>query len=200
MLICNDQEYGMVERVKLKKENSSASLLTESAERLETKRDKLRAVLDPKNRLEELYCDQSLHASHAIERLQRCAPAIINMAMAEALFGILARLGVEPQQAVALGEQWISGDPSTRSEVSMLLQDHGLDESAIEAEAILKCLPTLNALTQLQASQITIRDKGLSGLVFSREALMRSVHSGEADIAVRQPQQILDQRDRKHDN
>jgi hypothetical protein len=191
-----------VERVK-KKKNSSASLLTESADRLETKRDKLRAVLDPKNRLEELYCDQSLHASHAIERLQRCALAMINMAIPDALFGILERLAMERDRAVALVEQWISGDPTARSEVSTMLRNHGLDESAIEAEAFLKCLPTLSALTQLQASQIAIRDKGLSGLVFSREVLMRSVHSREANLALRQtsgPQQISDQRDRKHDH
>ena len=191
-----------MERVK-KKKNSSASLLTESADRLETKRDKLRAVLDPKNRLEELYCDQSLHASHAIERLQRCALAMINMAIPDALFGILERLAMERDRAVALVEQWISGDPTARSEVSTMLRNHGLDESAIEAEAFPKCLPTLSALTQLQASQIAIRDKGLSGLVFSREVLMRSVHSREANLALRQtsgPQQISDQRDRKHDH
>ena len=191
-----------MERVK-KKKISSASLLTESADRLETKRDKLRAVLDPKNRLEELYCDQSLHASHAIERLQRCALAMINMAIPDALFGILERLAMERDRAVALVEQWISGDPTARSEVSTMLRNHGLDESAIEAEAFLKCLPTLSALTQLQASQIAIRDKGLSGLVFSREVLMRSVHSREANLALRQtsgPQQISDQRDRKHDH
>jgi hypothetical protein len=64
-------------------------------------------------------------------------------------------------------------------------------------------LPALTALTQLQASQIAIRDKGLSGLVFSREVLMRSGPSGEANRALRQtsaPQQISDQRDRKHDH
>ncbi len=57
----------------------------------------------------------------------------------------------------------------------MLLEHHGLNVSAIEAEAMMTCLPTLTALTQLQASQIAIRDKGLSGLAFSREVLMRSV-------------------------
>jgi hypothetical protein len=192
-----------VESEKMKKEISSTSLLTESAGRLETKRDKLRAVLDPKNRLEELYCDQSLHASHAIERLQRCAPAIINMAIPDALFGIMERLAVERDYAVALVEQWISGDSTARSEVSTLLKNHGLDESAIEAEAFVKCLPTLSALTQLQASQIAIRDKGLSGLVFSREVLMRSVNSREAKLAPGQssgPEQLSDQRDRKHDH
>jgi hypothetical protein len=193
----------MVERVKLRRANSSASLLTESAERVEAKRDKLRAVLDPKNRLEEFYCDQSFYASNAIERLQRCGPAIINRAIPDALFSILQRLAVGRDRAEALVEQWMSGDPRARSDVSTLLQDHGLDESAVEAEAIMNCLPALTALTQLQASQIAIRDKGLSGLVFSREVLMRSGPSGEANRALRQtsaPQQISDQRDRKHDH
>ena len=193
----------MVERVRLRIANSSASLLTESAERVEAKRDKLRAVLDPKNRLEEFYCDQSFYASNAIERLQRCGPAIINRAIPDALFSILQRLAVWRDRAEALVEQWMSGDPRARSDVSTLLQDHGLDESAVEAEAIMHCLPALTALTQLQASQIAIRDKGLSGLVFSREVLMRSGPSGEANRALRQtsaPQQISDQRDRKHDH
>jgi hypothetical protein len=193
----------MVERVRLRRATSSASLLTESAERVEAKRDKLRAVLVPKNRLEEIYSEQSFHASNAVERLQRSATAITNMAIPEALFSILMRLGVERDRAVALVEQWISADPSARSEVSRLLEDHGLDESAIEAEAIMKCLPALTALTQLQASQIAIRDKGLSGLAFSREVLMRSVPSGEANRALRRtsgPQRIADQRNRQHEH
>jgi hypothetical protein len=193
----------MVERVRLRIANSSASLLTESAERVEAKRDKLRAVLDPKNKLEELYCEQSFYASNAIERLQRCGPAIVNRAIPDALFSILQRLTVERGRAVDLVEQWMSGDPSARSEVSTLLQDHGLDESAVEAEAIMNCLPALSALTQLQASQIAIRDKGLSGLAFFREVLMRSGASGEANPALRQtsrPQRISNQRDRKHDH
>jgi hypothetical protein len=37
-------------------------------------------------------------------------------------------------------------------------------KSAIDAEAMMKCLPALTALTQSQASQIAIRDKGVSGL------------------------------------
>ena len=193
----------MVERVRLRIAISSASLLTESAERVEAKRDKLRAVLDPKNKLEELYCEQSFYASNAIERLQRCGPAIVNRAIPDALFSILQRLTVERGRAVDLVEQWMSGDPSARSEVSTLLQDHGLDESAVEAEAIMNCLPALSALTQLQASQIAIRDKGLSGLAFFREVLMRSGASGEANPALRQtsrPQRISNQRDRKHDH
>jgi hypothetical protein len=192
-----------MERVRLRPRISPASLLTESAERLEAKRDKLRAALYPKNRLEELYCDQSDHASNAIERLQRCGPAIINMAMPDALFCILGRLAVERERAIVLVEEWISGDPTARSEVSTMLQNSGLDESAIEAEAILKCLPTLIALTQLQASQIAIRDKGLSGLAFCREVLMRDVQPGEANLApgdAAGTKRISDPRNRKHDH
>jgi hypothetical protein len=192
-----------MERVKMRPRISPASLLTESAERLEAKRNKLRAVLDPKNRLEELYCDQSDHASNAVERLQRCGPTIINMAMPDALFGILVRLAVARERAVVLVEQWISGDASARSEVSTILQSHGLDESAIEVEATLKCLPNLIALTQLQASQIAIRDKGLSGLAFCREVLMRDVQPGRTNLAACDAsgtKRTSDQRDRKHEH
>jgi hypothetical protein len=121
-----------MERVRLKSAISPAALLTESTERLEAKRGKLRAVLDLKNRLEELYFDQSFDASNAIERLQRCGPAIINMAMPDALFSILERLAVERERAVTLVEQWISGEPTARSEVSAILQNHGLDETRLK--------------------------------------------------------------------
>jgi hypothetical protein len=190
----------MVERVRLRRAISAASLLTENAERLEAKRDKLRAVLDPKNRLEEVYFEQSVDASNAVERLQRCGPAIINMAMPDALFSILEWLAVERERAVTLVEQWISGDPSAKSEVSAILQNHGLDETAIEAEAMIKSLPTLIALTQLQVSQIAVRDKGLSGLAFCSELLMRSAHSGEANPPPPRAERIPDQRDHKHDH
>src|SRR4051812_29755123 len=129
----------MVERVRLRRPISSVSLLTESAERLEATRDKLKAVLVPKKRLEEIYFDQSFHASNTVERLQRAPTAIINKAIADALFSVLMGLAVERGRAVALVEQWMSADPSARSEVSVLLEEHALDESAIEAEAILNC-------------------------------------------------------------
>jgi hypothetical protein len=198
----HNQEYDM-EHARLRPKISSTSLLTESAQRLEAKRAKLRSVLDPKNGLEELYSDQSFDASNAIERLQRCGPAIINMAMPEALFGILERLAVERERAVALVDQWVSGDPTARSEVSALFQKNGLDESAIEAEAIVMRLPTLIALTQLQVSQIAIRDKGLSGLAFCRELLLRSAQPGGVSLALRDSspaESISDQRDHKHDH
>jgi len=192
-----------MQRLRLRPVISSAPLLTESAERLEENRGKLRSVLDPKNRLEELYYDQSAHASDAIERLQRCAPAIINMAMPDALFGILGRLGVERERAIVLVEQWISGNPIARSEVSTMLQNSGLDESAIEAEAILKCLPALITLVQLHASQTAIRDKGLSGLAFCREMLTKDVRPTRANPArgdASGTERISDQRHRKHDH
>ena len=99
-------------------------------------------------------------------------------------------------------DQWISGEPTARSEVSAILQNHGLDETAIEAEAMMKSLPILIALTQLQVSQIAVRDKGLSGLAFCSELLMRRAPSGEANPPPNPPraERILDQRDHKHDH
>jgi hypothetical protein len=63
---------------------------------------------------------------------------------------------------------------------------------------MMKNLPTLIALTQLQVSQIAVRDKGLSGLAFCRELLMQSAHSGEANPP--RAKRLLDQRDHKHDH
>jgi hypothetical protein len=47
-------------------------------------------------------------------------------------------------------------------------------KSAIEAEAMMKCLPAMTALTQSQASQIAIRDKGVSGDFLRAATLLRS--------------------------
>jgi hypothetical protein len=54
------------------------------------------------------------------------------MAMPDALFSILERLAVERERAVTLVEQWISGEPTARSEVSAILQNHGLDETRLK--------------------------------------------------------------------
>ncbi|MGR4929874.1 hypothetical protein ACIPUD_24190 [Bradyrhizobium sp. CAR08] len=69
---------------------------------------------------------------------------------------------------VALIERWSGGNPDARAEVAALLEEAGLTELNIEADAMITSLPTLIALEQLQSSKGTRRDKALAGLAFYR--------------------------------
>ena len=82
-----------------------------------------------------------------ILRLRRCKVVIINSAFRSALEGVLMQLLREPGQyahsthlgnhAQALAHAWFT-DKGAKKQVSEILSRFGLDESAIEAEAIRK--------------------------------------------------------------
>jgi 5'-deoxynucleotidase YfbR-like HD superfamily hydrolase len=77
----------------------------------------------------------------------------------------------EKDDAEELSRRWFS-DPEAREEVSALLREIGLDESAVEAEAIRISFDVLDALDGMLTSLEGRRNKALACLVGYRASLM----------------------------
>jgi hypothetical protein len=98
--------------------------------------------IKPRGIVEQIYVADIAVLSWEILRLRRCKAAIINTAFEDALLTILNRLmgylnsdSPESEERAALVSDWFS-QPKAKGEVSELLAQYHLDESAIEAEAI----------------------------------------------------------------
>jgi len=159
-----------MKRVRLLRKISPFVLPTESEEQFDDERRSIFAAVKPRNRIEQMYADDISCSSWRTQRLSRAANAIIKLALPESLFVLLSQqLDVERSHAQKLVAAWSNGDPGAKAEVLSILGEHGLDESAIEAGAIIASLPNLAAIEQLLASNASRRDKGLSGIAFWRE-------------------------------
>ena len=91
--------------------------------------------------------------------------------MPEVLYELLFRHNImQDEQALDLVDRWAKGDPDARREVETSLESHGMTDADIEAEATLRCLPTIHAFDQLQTAASARRDKALAGIVFWRRA------------------------------
>ena len=158
-----------MKRVSLLRKISPFVLATESAEQFDDERRSISAAIKPRNRIEQMYADDISSSSWQVLRLRRTANAIVNLALPESLFVLLTQqCDVERIRAQSLVAAWSCGNPDAKAEVLSILSEHGLDESAIEAGAIIASLPSLAAIDQLLASNGSRRDKGLAGIAFCR--------------------------------
>jgi hypothetical protein len=115
-----------------------------------------------------------------ILRLRRCKVVIINSAFRSALEDLLERLLIEPGQysldrrqrikAQALTHLWFI-DKKAKKEVSEILSEFELDESAIEAEAIRKSTAALELLDRMLSSLESRRNKALCCVAEYRASL-----------------------------
>ncbi|WP_143273104.1 hypothetical protein [Bradyrhizobium canariense] len=130
----------------------------------------LRTAIKPRDRIEEMYAEDLAHSGLQTATVHRAASQFVAMRWLEALHAHLVRHRPVMSDAdrVALIERWSGGNPDARAEVAALLEEAGLTELNIEAEAMIASLPTLIALEQLQSSKGARRDKALAGLAFYR--------------------------------
>ena len=70
-------------------------------------------------------------------------------------------------------ERWAKGDSDAKVEVSKILNMYGLDETAIEADAYLRCCRNLAVVEQSEAAHASRRAKILPNLAFHREMVAR---------------------------
>src|SRR5258705_3261258 len=117
-------------------------LITESAEDFASLSAALAQDIKPRGIVEQIYVDDIAALVWEIRRLRRCKVAIVNTEFENALLSLLNRLAgytnsdtPEREEREALVRDWFS-EPEAKKEVSELLAEYHLDESAIEAEAI----------------------------------------------------------------
>jgi hypothetical protein len=143
-------------------------LITESQDDLARVRETLTAEIRPNGAIEDMYLDEVTQNVWEILRLGRCKTAIINSSLRTALQNVITQMLREPQSfetavmgnAETLAHAWFR-DPVSKQEVTSLLEKFGLDESAVEAEAMRLCANDLEQIDRLMRFAQARRDKAL---------------------------------------
>lgn len=150
-------------------------LSTESAEEFETRRSNFRDDLRPQNALEKMYTDEIATQEWEIERLKRFKTGLFSLNLRDALYELFVeRLSVydEGQETVDYLDCWFT-DAEVKRELSDILAKHGLDVSAIEAEAFRRSSPDWMVIDRLLASAESARDRALRQLILCRDAIVQ---------------------------
>ena len=156
----------------------SPLLITESADEFDALRDAFEREIKPKGIIEQMYVHDICTVVWEILRLRRCKVVIINSAFRSALEHLLAQLLRQPGQyehdvrdeAQDLAHAWFT-DEEAKKQVSEILSRFGLDESAIEAEAVRRSSSNLELLDRMLTSSESRRDKALCCVAEYRTSL-----------------------------
>jgi hypothetical protein len=143
-------------------------LITESDDEFEAIRGALDRELKPNGIIEQMYVGDIAQLNWEIIRFRRCKVALINSRMRSALEEIIPELMRKPgeyahqhkEEADQLAEDWF-GDPKSKDAVAEMLANCGLDESAIEAQAISPLIAEIEQIDRLLASLEARRNKAL---------------------------------------
>src|SRR5215472_2055127 len=152
-------------------------LITESADEFDALRDAFEREIKPRGIIEQMYMHDICSIVWEILRLRRCKVVIINAAFSRALENLLVQLRPPGQQdfqardgARKLAHAWFT-DKEAKKQVSEILSEFKLDESAIEAEAIRASSSDLELLDRMLTSLESRRDKALGCVAEYRASL-----------------------------
>jgi hypothetical protein len=137
----------------------SPLLMTESEAEFDRVRDAFDQEIKPRGIIEQMHVADVAYLTWEILRLRRCKAGIINSAFCAALERLLVQALRKPggfnldveDEAGRLAREWFI-DPEAKKQVSGLLKNFQLDETAIEAEAIRTSAEDLERLDRLLAS------------------------------------------------
>jgi septal ring factor EnvC (AmiA/AmiB activator) len=149
-------------------------------------RDAFEREIKPRGIIEQMYVHDICSIVWEILRLRRCKVVIINSAFRSALEDLLERALRQPgqdhhdsnkqlrSQAEALTRAWFT-DKEAKKQVSEILSEFELDESAIEAEAIRRTSSDLELLDRMLTSLESRRDKALGCVAEYRASLAQQL-------------------------
>ncbi len=168
---------------------ASPLLITESRAEFDRVRGSFDQEFKPRGILEQVYVSDIAHLTWEILRLRRCKAAIINSGFRVALQAVLKQALRRPgeyaleiyEDVESLACAWFS-DPAAKRQVSKLLKDFQLDESAIEAEVIRTSAADLELLERLLASLESRRDKAFRYLADYRGGWARQLRESSDRI------------------
>lgn len=144
-------------------------LRTESKADLDAIRAEVAQGIEPVDFIERAYVEDVVCHTWEIARFQRVATGILNNALRHALALILNEVILPPSSALIV-ERWMSSqnlsygwlvDPESKRRVLKLLEEAGLDESAIETKAYTLVADDLQKANQMLKSARDGRDKAL---------------------------------------
>ena len=152
-------------------------LITESADEFGAMRDAFEREIKPRGIIEQMYVHDICSIVWEILRLRRCKVIIINAAFRTALEILLKQL-LNPgpgdfelrRKAEGLSEAWFT-DKAAKKQILEMLDQFGLDELAIEAEAIRALSSDLELLDRMLTSLESRRDKALGCVAQYRASL-----------------------------
>jgi hypothetical protein len=167
-------------RQRLALEKPSPVLITESAEEFLSLHDALKDELKPHGTVEEFMVEEMAALMWEIRRYRRTKTNILNSAYRSALGNLLRSVCREPGLAVfgeegELAHQWFGNDQNAKQVVLQKLAYFGLDEHAIEAEAMRSRAPDLEKFDRLLASREWRLDKALLSFTEFRGGLRRQL-------------------------
>lgn len=125
--------------------------------------------INPTNFIERDYVGDIAHHTWQIRRYRRVATGIFNNALRQALAQILGEIFLPPSAALAI-KSWMSSqclshgwllDPESKRQVASLLEEAGLDESAIEAKAYTLVADDLENANRMVEFEQAGREKAL---------------------------------------
>jgi hypothetical protein len=123
-------------------------LITEVAQEFDEMLRKLEAELEPRGIIEEKSVERIAQAIWEIRRYERAKSTIVNVAYRDALRDLLSQVGVDNEESGNLSERWFT-DAEAKSTVEDRLREVGLDENAIEAEALRRSLDNLQIIEKM---------------------------------------------------
>ena len=173
------RDRGRMEPVLLPK---TLLLNSESADEFDAMREALASEIKPRGFVENMYVADISYMVWEILRLRRCKAVIVNAGFCAALGHLLTQVLRQPgqlnysvkDQAEALAIRWFT-DCEVKKEVAELLGQFGLDESAIEAEAMRQSCSDLALFDRMLASLESRRNKALRCIEEYRDGFARRV-------------------------
>jgi hypothetical protein len=178
-------------------------LITESAEDFAALTPELKQELKPRGIIEQMYAEDIADLVWEIRRLRRCKNVIVNTAFNDALSEIVYRLAGEPELGTPKRDwvdnvcrDWFSKSEA-REEVSKLLEEFHLDESAIEAEAIRGEFQDLEMFDRMLTLQESRLNRALRSIADYRGGFARQVREVSNRVIEGDPVVRLDNRSTK---
>ncbi len=154
-------------------------LRTESKADLAKIRADVSQGIEPTDFIERGFVEDMVYHTWDMMRYQRVTTGILNNALRKALAQILNEILLPPSTAMAvvcwrasqhLSHGWLL-DPESKRQVSSLLKEAGLDESAIEAKAYTLVADDLEKANRMSNSAREGRDKALRSIAKYRKNL-----------------------------
>jgi hypothetical protein len=158
----------------------SPVLITESADEFARLRDALKDELEPQGPVEEFLVDEIAVLIWETRRYRRAKTTIINTHYRVALEQLLKRVCRQSEieeDIEDLVRQWFGGDQSDKQLVLEQLRYFGLNEDAIEAEAMRIMAADLENFDRMLTTAEWHLDKALRSLAEFRRVLGRHLHA-----------------------
>jgi hypothetical protein len=154
-------------------------LITESAQDFAALTAALTQEIKPRGIIERIYVADIAALVWEILRLRRCKTVIVNTAFKTAVASVVRRVSSLPlwpktEWVDDLANDWFL-KPKARKEVSKLLEESHLDESAIEAEAIRSVFSDFEMLDRMLTLLESRRNKALRSIEDYQDRFARKV-------------------------